>query len=160
MPQNKKNPLSSRVRPHEIEDAVYRPNVNVHGDSIDHNIGQAIDRDTQCFCLFGKHEALDGQGYPILLDDEEDLAEDKQDVLAKIVVVNENTPKYMIRTDSNGRFFNPLGMDEGNHNKFIHRAGKDLYQFKSVNKRAFRFYLDFLRTKNTAHHRNAERESF
>lgn len=122
--------------------------------SIDQNFIEEINRETLCFTIFGKHDALSQDGNPVIED------EDSPEVLAKIVWVNDGYPRYMVKRDSNGRLFNPLGMDEGRHNKFLHHAGREQYEFRSVNKRAFDHYLYFLKTKNLSHLRTAEREIF
>ena len=151
----KKQPKTIRVRPKEVSEAIWRPRAEVKGDNTHTAIpGQVLDRVTECFTMLGKQETLDFNGYPQVEDEEH------KDVLAKIVIINAGTPSYMIKRDAHGRFFNPMGIDEGRHNKFIHRAGKDKYEFKSVSSKTFRFYIDFLKTKNLAHLRNAERENF
>lgn len=150
----KKSANKNRVSVRDIDSAIFRPSNNVKDPNIDNNFMEELDRDTVCFTIFGKHDYLDGNGMPII-DDEDNL-----NVLAKIVVINNGYPKYMIKRDSNGRLFNPLGIDEGGHNKFIHHAGKEQYEFRSVNKNAFSYYIQFLKTKNMAHLRTAEREVF
>ena len=148
----KKN--TSRISSRDLDSSIFRPMNQNKDSSIDQNFIEEIDRDTMCFTMFGKHDGLTDDGMPFLND------EDDPDVLAKVVVVNDGYPKYMVKRDSNGKLFNPLGMDEGRHNKFLHHAGKGQYEFRSVNRRAFDSYLQFLKTKNLAHLRTAEREIF
>lgn len=145
---------SNRVSARDLDGAIFRPDNQNKDSGKDQNFMEDLDREIICFTIYGKHDRLSEDGYPII-DDEDD-----RDVLAKIVVVNEGYPRYMVKRDSNGRLFNPLGMDEGRHNKFLHHAGKEQYEFRSVNSKAFDHYLYFLKTKNLSHLRTAEREIF
>jgi hypothetical protein len=138
----------------DLDDAIFKPHNQNKDSSVDQNFIEEIDREVVCFTMFGKHDSLADDGSPLIND------EDDPNALAKIIWINDGYPKYMIRRDSNGRLFNPLGMDEGRHNKFLHHAGKDQYEFRSVNRNAFDHYLYFLKTKNLSHLRTAEREIF
>jgi hypothetical protein len=145
---------TNRVSVRDIDDAIFRPNSPVKGENIDQNFMEEPEREVICFTIYGKQDRMTSTGYPLLEDEE------NPDVLAKIVTINDNYPRYMVKRDSNGRLFNPLGIEEGNHNKFIHKAGKEQFEFKSVPKIAFDYYVHFLSTKNLAHLRTAEREIF
>ena len=146
-------PKRGRVQSKDLEESMFTPNPKVKGGIVDRNFREPLEREVICYTLFGKHDGL-LDDMPIL-EDEAD-----KDVFAKIVNVNHGHPKYLIKTDSNKRFFNPLGMKEGKQDKVGHRAGKKEYEFVKVGHRAFKFYLDFLRTKNVANLYNAEREAF
>lgn len=145
---------TNRVSTRDMNDAIFRPQNQNKDSSVDQNFMEEVNRDILCYTIFGKHDSLDANGSPLIED------EDDPDVLAKIIWINDGYPKYMVKRDSNGRLFNPLGIDEGRHNKFLHHAGKDQYEFRSVNRSAFTYYLRFLTTKNLSHLRTAEREIF
>lgn len=144
----------NRVTHKDMAKSIVTTKAAVPGGYTDRNFGREPKRETLCFTMFGKHEYLNDDSNPVVED------ENNTDVLAKVVVVNNGNPRYLIRRDSNGRFFNPLGIDEGKHLKFIHQAGKEQFEFRAVNKSVFDSYLSFLRTKNVAHLRTAEREGF
>lgn len=150
------NKNTKNVRVRDWQQAIFRPQSpeNVKQANVDTDVGKELEREVMCFTVLGKHDYLNNSEDPMMHD------ESNKDVLAKIVTVNEGNPRYLIKRDSNGRLFNPLGMDEGRHNKFLHHAGKDQYEFRGVNRKAFDFYLQFLKTKNLAHLRTAEREVF
>lgn len=96
------------------------------------------------------HTKFDTEGFPIT--DVED------DSCAKLTKTN-NKHRYFIKIDTYGKPYNPIGMySENQINKFSSKAGKKIYTFKETNEKAFNQYLKFLKTKNLAWLRNAERE--
>lgn len=145
---------TNRVSARDLEGAIFRPNNEVNEENTDRDFMEPLEREVICFTIIGKQDYISRLDQPVLED------ENHLDVFAKIVVVNQGNPKYLVKRDSNGRLFNPLGIDEGNHNKFIHSAGKDQYEFRSVNKKSFDHYVRFLSTKNLSHLRTAEQEIF
>jgi len=73
--------------------------------------------------------------------------------------VREKTVAYYIKMGTTGEIFDPWGMyTEGLANRYAKHAGQAAWKFKRVTERCFKFYLDFLRTRNKAHLLNAERE--
>ena len=151
------------VRPKDIEEAIFRPNASVEGEPVDttFDILKEDDREVWVYTILGKHDFIDEDDNPVLGDESEDYeAEDRPNAFAKKVSINGGQWRYSVRRSSNGRMLNPIGQDEGRHNKELHHAGRKELEFHSVNARAFKFYLAFLRTKNLANLRNAERETF
>ncbi len=152
------------VRVRDAENAIFHPNNVVEEENIvsaEKHLGSAPDREVTVYTVFGKHDYLDGHDFPILGDESDNvLAEDRDLAFAKEVSVDGRNSHYYIRRASNGRLFNPNGMDEGRHNKFLHHSGKREFEYHQVNQRVFNFYKDFLKSKNPAHLRNAEREAF
>tara|TARA_R110002074_G_scaffold395973_3_gene584816 strand:- start:420 stop:797 length:378 start_codon:yes stop_codon:yes gene_type:complete len=103
------------------------------------------------YTLFGQHDYLDSNHFPR-------IEEATGDVLAKSVTLGDNT-KYFLKLGSHGKIYNPIGMySEGTSNKFLSKIGKKAWEFKSVSPRVFELYTNFLKTKNIAWLRNAERE--
>ncbi len=157
-----------RVRPKDAEDAIYRTNqVVIQGSELDHEIGREPIRDVIVYTSIGFHDYLDGNNNPILGDDSAKslncdfmLAEDRPTAFAKEVSVDGRNSNYYVKKASHGRFFNPWGVDEGRHNKQLRHTGKAEFEYHTVNKRSFTFYVAFLRTHNTAQLLNAERENF
>lgn len=154
---------TQRVRIKEAEEAIFNPNsVEIQDDAPDINFGIDPVRDVIVYTSFGKHDYLDGDDNPILGDESENsLAEDRPLAFAKEVSVNGRNSSYYVKRASGGRFYNPQGIDdEGRHNKQLHHTGKSKFEYHTVNKRSFEFYVAFLRTRNLAQLRNAERENF
>lgn len=107
--------------------------------------------ETKFYTVLGNQEFLDEEEYPR-------VKEDSKDIYAKSVSYN-GKEKYYIKVGVYGKIFNPFGMfSEGKANKFLSKIGKDEFQMKQVNPNVFGFYINFLRTKNTAWLNNAQRE--
>lgn len=67
--------------------------------------------------------------------------------------------KYYI-LQSIDSFYNPWGMfQEGTRNKFAKNKGKKVWELKEVSEKAFEYYIQFLKTRNSGHLINAERVS-
>ena len=114
------------------------------------------------YTLTGKEDYVDGGGHPVveIANDMLPLAEieERTDAYAARVIVG-TTTKHYIKKGKHGRLFNPLGLySEGNAKKRMNHAGKMEWTLQTVTPQAFKFYLDFLKTKNEAYLNNAERE--
>jgi|TARA_R100000152_G_C6639631_1_gene84659 hypothetical protein len=115
---------------------------------------QSADNDTLLYTFYGKHEWLDDEGFPRLSNNSFDPSQ----VHAKILDTG-SRKKYYIRTGKYGKPFNPIGLySEGTEYKQRNHAGKPEWELKPVAEKAFGFYINFLKTKNIAWLRNAERE--
>lgn len=102
------------------------------------------------YTTIGQHTDVDSQGFPITYTEEDSCAKLSQ---------NNNRNRYFIKIDTYGKPYNPIGMySENQINKFSSKAGKKIYTFKETNEKAFNHYINFLKTKNLAWLRNAERE--
>lgn len=67
--------------------------------------------------------------------------------------------KYMIKLANNGKLYNPISIyGEEKTNHFLDSVCKSSNKFKTVNEKAFNFYIQFLSSKNIAYYHNAERE--
>ena len=139
---------------------IYMPKADIPTEEIDRDFGTIPDRDVFCYTMSGKHDYLDEKDNPVLMDTDEEEAEDRDLTFAKRVQVKGGAVRYFIKQGPDGRLFNPLGFDEWTHNKTRHRTGEKIWSYHEVSPQAFSLYLKFLRTKNTAYHKNAEREAF
>ena len=85
-------------------------------------------------------------------------AQEAMDAYAMKITVGART-KYYAKRGKHGRLYNPIGMfSEGMARKRLGHAGRLEWKFIEIGEKAFRFYRDFLRTKNIAYLHNAERE--
>ena len=114
------------------------------------------------YTMTGREDYVDGTGYPVveIANDMLPLAEieERTDAYAARVIVGTIT-KHYIKKGKHGRLFNPIGLySEGQAKKRMNHAGKMEWTLQSVTPKTFKFYLDFLRTKNEAYLNNAERE--
>ena len=109
------------------------------------------EKETFLYTVFGKHDWLDDDGFP-RLDSE------GTDTYAKAIAGNERI-KFFVKRGRHGRLYNPIGLySEGTANKQLRHAGKPEWEFKETTERTFDFYINFLKTKNSAWLSNAERE--
>ena len=80
----------------------------------------------------------------------------------KVTICGEGGTRYKhyIKMGRHGYMYNPWGMySEGTQHKEAKHLGKKVWSFRPVSVKAFTYYLDFLRTQNTAWLNNAERET-
>lgn len=112
---------------------------------------QDINQD-KFFCLLEDKDFIDDQNNP------RSKTEDGK-VLAKVKYKPNGVAKYLIRIDDTKKLFNPtLDLPETKNIKLLHSIGQEKIIFKEVNKKAFDFYLMFLKTTNASWILNAERE--
>lgn len=100
----------------------------------------------ESFTILGKEDFIDKENNARVNDNEDNR------VLAQKTIREDGSIKYSIRTDLNRKIYNPILVD-------IHSINKANSKFKTVNTKAFEYYLSFLRTKNQSWLFNAERES-
>jgi hypothetical protein len=86
--------------------------------------------------------------------------EDKK-VLAKLKYRQDNTYKYLIKIDNNKKLFNPkTDLSDNKRNNLSNQYFSQSSSFKEVSKKAFDYYLTFLRTSNILWLNSAQREDF
>lgn len=86
--------------------------------------------------------------------------EDKK-VLAKLKYKQDNTYKYLIKIDNNKKLFNPkIDLSDNKRNNLSNQYFSQSSSFKEVSKKAFDYYLTFLRTSNVLWLNSAQREDF
>ena len=67
--------------------------------------------------------------------------------------------KYVIKLSNNGKLYNPISvLGEEKTFTFLDKICRSNNRFKTVNEKAFNWYIQFLRSKNLAWFYNAERE--
>jgi hypothetical protein len=99
-------------------------------------------------------------GSHALSEDSDLLTINNEQVCAKIVHRIDATKKYMIRLDSNNKFFNPVSIYGTEKNKtFLDRICRSNQKFSEVSEKVFSLYTKFLSTKNILWLNNAEREA-
>ncbi len=139
---------SDRIKLSEADEAIYRPR--------DEEVKSENYIREMYFTFSGGEDSrvtLNGEehseGYPVLYYEENNC-------YAKRVFTTQY--KYYIKRGPRGTLLNPLDMyDEGKYTKVAH--GLSNVKYSEVNKKAFMHYITFLKTKNLAHLRNAEREA-
>jgi len=152
-----------RIRQEEMEKAIWRPNENKQAQ-----LNELPVQQTLVFTIKGQEDELvneHGQpnkdGFPLLYDIEYadgnyTYADQLDNAYAKSVK-SHNTYRYFIKCGRDG-FYNPTGMYDENRHAKKQRAGVDLYKFMEVGYKTFMFYLNFLKTRNPAWLKNANRE--
>ena len=109
------------------------------------------------YTVIGKEDYLEDDAYPCLKLSSK-KAEESPEAYAMKITIGERT-KYYAKRGKYGRLFNPVGMfSEGMGGKRMRHAGKLEWRFVEIGERVFRFYKNFLKTKNIAYLHNAERE--
>tara|TARA_R110000824_G_scaffold397573_1_gene600590 strand:- start:332 stop:733 length:402 start_codon:yes stop_codon:yes gene_type:complete len=117
-------------------------------------VGETADESTSLYTIFGKHDWIDEDGFPRM-----DIEDFDPGYLHAKTVEDNNRTKFYIKRGRHGKPFDPMGIyTEGTEHKQKRHAGKPEWELKIVNEKAFNFYINFLRTKNGAWLRNAERE--
>ena len=145
----------------DVQKAIFNPNDAIY-ENLEHEIAsqnydEDLERQVVCYTILGKNDFVDGEGYPLVLDDDGVEAENRDITFAKKISSGGRNWRFFIKMDNSGHLFNPIGIYEGGHARRI--RGTKQFNFKEVGIRAFNFYVDFLRTKNEARLRNAEREA-
>jgi hypothetical protein len=88
------------------------------------------------------------------------LENETDEVYAK-KILSAGRSNYYIKLSLENKFYNPLSVYGLEKTKsFLDNVVRDANKFKSVNKKAFDFYLTFLKTKNLSYLYNSEREDY
>lgn len=124
------------------ESYVHKPHGNIQETK--------IEQIQEFYTVLGNHDYLDEADNPRLSTDKH--------CMAKKISMDDGNLKYLVKINRENRIYNPLGMySEGRHKKFLAKVGKDEFSFKRVNMEIFEYYLNFLRTRNDAWLKIAER---
>lgn len=149
----KKKTNAYRIRQSDLQQAIYKPDKNKVAVGVEEE-----DQEIVVYTILGKQDDFDDDENPVLHSTVRDLAEERPDAFAKKVLTGSRY-NYFIKRSHDGKFLNPIGLyDENRHQ--ARRLGQDLFTYKQVNRKAFEFYVKFLKTKNRAWLQNAEREVF
>lgn len=148
-----------RIKISELDESIYRPN-----DTTVLDPNNSIDPITTIYTILGKHDEFDVDGFPILNDTVYEQATGKRLVKAETFDVayakktfNGNRYHYYIKINQRGELYNPNGLFEGGTQRKTRQTGEPVWQFREINMRVFDLYLSFLKTKNIAWLKNAER---
>ncbi len=113
-------------------------------------------REVAVYTFMGKHDVLDATGFPILACEEDIFSH--PDAYAVKIIKGERT-NYWVRRNKRGALFNPIGLySEGNSQKRLRHAGRPEWRLEPTSVKVFDFYVNFLKSKNSAWLNNAERE--
>jgi hypothetical protein len=113
------------------------------------NIGSKED---QYYTINGENDYFDENNNPR-------LSKDGDKTLAKKTFANESKPRFLIKLDTDGRFFDPtntLSKDFASKSNFLNQTCRQS-RFKSVSYDVFDMYLNFLKTKNLSWLHNSNR---
>lgn len=104
------------------------------------------------YTIIGDHDYIDNKNNPRINNN-------NKNVLAKSIEYASGNTKFFLKLGDHGKIYNPIGLySEGTSNKFISKIGRKAWEFTEVSPKVFDLYINFLRTKNIAWLRNAERE--
>lgn len=104
------------------------------------------------YTLNGQQDYYDDQNNPR-------LQEDGEKTLAKKTFVDKDKPRFLIKIDTDGKFFDPtssLAKDHASKSNFLNQTCRQP-KFKSVSYDVFDMYLSFLKTKNLSWLHNSNR---
>lgn len=125
------------------EDEMFQ--INTH-KPIESNI-----REVLCYTVAGKEDFKDSFGYPRITH------ENNPSTHAKCVHAGDHT-KFFIKMSNGGRIFDPIGMfDETQRLRESRHAGRPNWTWRTTKETVFKFYIEYLKTKNASYLLNAER---
>lgn len=104
------------------------------------------------YTINGEHDYFDDNNNPR-------LSSDGDKTLAKKTFVDKSKPRFLIKTDTDGKFFDPtnnLSKDYATKSNFLNQTCRQP-KFKPVSYDVFEMYLNFLKTKNLSWLHNSNR---
>jgi|TARA_R110002020_G_scaffold472149_1_gene699852 hypothetical protein len=106
------------------------------------------------YTVTSEEDFVDEEGFPCLNSEKKDRPE----AFAKEVLFSTSgNIKYYLKRGKHGKLFNPKGLySEGMSSRV--RNGIPEWNFKPASKEAFKYYINFLKTKNEYWLSHAERE--
>lgn len=103
------------------------------------------------FTFIGEHDFLDEQKNP------RSTTEENEKTLAKLIIREDNSKKFMIKVDATYKPYNPISI-YGNKQAYKKMdKTRPESKFISVNQEAFNNYVNFLRTRIVSWLHNTER---
>jgi hypothetical protein len=106
---------------------------------------------TKFFTFLGEHDFLDEQKNP------RSTTEENEKTLAKLIIREDKSKKFMIKVDYSHKPFNPISI-YGNKQAYKKMdKTRPESKFISVNQEAFNNYINFLRTRIVSWLHNTER---
>lgn len=113
-------------------------------------------REVAVYTFMGKHDVLDSTGFPLLACEGDIFSH--PDAYAVKIIKGKRT-NYWVRRNKTGSLFNPIGLySEGMSQKRLRHAGRPEWRLEPASSKVFDFYVNFLKSKNSAWLNNAERE--
>lgn len=152
--------ILNKITKLDIENAIFIPKKNKDGVPSKED-GVVI------YALSGSGDIKDTNGFDILLDRQKrnnsdqivkDLAETRKTACAKTITINGKT-RFFIKQGRQGHFYNPLAPIPTDNRDYVRSHGREEWIYREVNKKVFDYYSLFLKTKNSRHLVDAERES-
>ena len=152
-----------RLTQKDIEKSIFRPNDATMLDG-DNSITPIV----TVYTIMHKHDELDEDGFPLLLDTIYEqpggkerlvLAATFEDAYAK-KTFNGKRYRYFAKVNNRRDLYDPAGLyveDEKWQRKNTRQSGQLKWQFREVNLRVFELYLSFLKTNNKSWLNNANR---
>lgn len=168
MPRKPKtDTFSGRISQKEMRASIFS---SKSGEKVN-SLGMDLEADSLVltFTILGKEDGrlnLNGtsnaDGYPALaslVDDRGNiiLAEHRDIAYAKMVITN-GSPRYFIKQNTQRKLFNPFGDSESEEKRRM--MGEDIWQYRSVGRQVFHYYLNLLQTKNQTWITRAERAHY
>jgi len=110
--------------------------------------------DNKFYSLIGDEDYLDDDLNPRL------NKEDNKTIAKALKKTDNLSYRYFIKIGAYGKIYNPISIydPDSKQPKFMTRVRKSEWEFQEVSPKVFDYYINFLRTKNTAWLNNAERE--
>tara|TARA_Y100001938_G_C8033960_1_gene402262 strand:+ start:686 stop:1117 length:432 start_codon:yes stop_codon:yes gene_type:complete len=113
---------------------------------------------------YSRNMQKDSNGHYVISEPETIDPENKDCFSKKIDIKRPDTEtltyRYYVKSGLDGSLFDPWGMfSEGTQASYAKRQGKSSWTFKKVSKECFDFYNNFLKSRNAAWLKNAEREN-
>lgn len=110
------------------------------------------ENDSEFYTITGLEEFLDDNNTPR-------LSKESESAFAKKTIRKNGSIKYTVKLSTNGKLYNPVSMyGQKQETTFLNRVCRSNNKFVEVNQKVFEWYIQFLKTKNTAWLNNAERE--
>ena len=131
------------------DEDIYNPSLKPLADIIEED----NNTDTIVYTTFGEHDTI-LNGYPILLDNDV-LAETRSNAYAKKINRGDASTYYVKIGGVSGRLQDPISV----FGKTFRPRHGNTFRFRKVSEVVFNFYIKYLRYKNPAYLRNAEREA-
>jgi len=114
---------------------------------------EQVDRLDEFYTIAGEQDYYDENNNPRLIND-------TNKTLAKKLFTDKQKPRFLIKTNTEGRFHNPLNIasKQKMSSNFLDKKCRDP-KYKSVSSKVFNMYINFLKSKNLSWLYNADREA-
>lgn len=139
-----------RMTDKDWQEAIFRPHSQERNEEFG-NPNEETTVENKFYTILGKQDFVDGDGYTRAHE------ENVNNHLAKLQLLNNTKPRYFVKMSEFGSLLNPISsMNQSSYS--FKKADFVNGKYIEVNKRVFKLYIDFLKTKNNAYLINAEKE--